>query len=113
MFARIDIGFYYPTNRAGCASIALPPGARLRLRGGAVGSLKGVSPPLSSVVAPDDGKASPKSLDGIFWHSKRLTSSTGMRIREPSRKQPSSPFAMALRITPSEQAHSAARDATV
>jgi hypothetical protein len=36
-----------------------------------------------------------------------------MRINVPSRKQPSSPLAIILRMTPSEHSHSSARVATV
>jgi hypothetical protein len=68
---------------------------------------------LSSGVSIDDGIAASEALDGIFWHSNLATSSAGIRMSVPSRKQPSSPLAMALRITPSLHCHSRASEATV
>src|SRR3546814_17770962 len=102
-----------PTRRASdlCIVPVPPPAPGFYLRARPLFGIETTSSSLSTLV-PHEGERSSESLDCIFWHSILSTSSAGMRISTPNRKERNSPRSIILRIRPSLHSQRADRKST-
>src|SRR3546814_2120348 len=82
----IDIGKHYPAHGPRCIVPVPPPSPGLCLRARPIFGIETASSSLS-ILVPHEGERSSESLDCVFWHSILSTSSTGMRISTPNRKE--------------------------